>query len=544
MSKIAQYLNEHILGDVTTDVAARRDLSTDAGMLTIKPELVVYPRTTSDIRKVARFSHQLVEKGHTIGITPRGGGSSAAGASIGKGVSLVTAAHMGRIFEFDSKQCLVRLQPGVTCGALDGALKLQGYYLPAISSQPPYSTIGGAISDGVVGSSGTQSSAIVDYTSELEVVLANGDVIQTRPLSKRELSKKIAQTDFEGDIYRAVETLIEDNQQLIEGIDVDQPDAGGYANITRVRNGNTFDLTPLFVGAQGTLGIISEMIMKVDFYGDERRACAMAFSSQQALHDILDEARKLAPHTAMIIDGHLVSAAGAKGYQHELIVDAKSEGDKIAGILVCVFSDFNERVRKRKIKKCKKLASKFGATAIQVADTNEEVDILLALRGIIYSAFRSTSSEGVISPLFSGVYIPVDRFEEFMTALGKLEAQQGISLFYTGDVMRSIYNFYPQFAYRTVQERQKMLKAFDMFSGLVVAHGGSVTAGGAEGRMKAPFVRKQWSPEITKLYNDIYTIFNPNHTLNPGVKQDIELREVVGMLRSTYSNHNRTDYAQ
>lgn len=542
MSKIAQYLNEHILGDVTTDAVVRRDFSTDAGMLTARPELVIYPRVTSDIRKIARFAYQLVEKGHMITITSRGGGSNTTGASIGKGIALATTAHMGRIFEFDAKQRLIRLQPGVSCSTLNEALKLQGYYLPALSGQTPYSTIAGAVSNGAVGCEGSQSSAIIDSTSELEVVLANGDVIQTRPLSKRELSKKMAQTDFEGEIYRAVETLIEDNQQLIDTINTEKPDAGGYASIARVRSGSTFDLTPLFVGAQGTLGVISEMIMKVDFYGDEQAACAIAFSSHQALHDMLGEVRNLSPHSANVIDGRLIAAATAKGYQHEFIKSAQEDGKQIAGLVVVTFADFNERSRKRKLKRCIKLAEKFGAIAVQEADTNDEVDILRALMSSPYSAFYSISSDNVVSPLFSGAYIPSDRFEEFLTLLRKLEAKQGVTLPYTADSIRDIYTFYPQFTYRTVQERQKMLKAFDMFAGLVAAHGGSITAAEAEGRMKAPFVRKQWSPELTKLYNTIHDIFNPRGTLNNGVKQPIELREVVGMLRPAYSNQHRTDY--
>ena len=64
MSKVAQYLNEHLLGEVTTSDGARRHFSTDESVLSIVPDMVIYPRVTSDIRKVARFSWQLAEKGH------------------------------------------------------------------------------------------------------------------------------------------------------------------------------------------------------------------------------------------------------------------------------------------------------------------------------------------------------------------------------------------------------------------------------------------------------------------------------------------------
>lgn len=112
MSKVANYLNEHIQGEVTTNMAVRQAMSTDASVLSVMPEMVVYPRTTNDIRKIARFSNQLAEKGHMLPITPRGGGSDQTGAAIGKGIILNTTAHMDAIFELDAKQKLVRVQPG------------------------------------------------------------------------------------------------------------------------------------------------------------------------------------------------------------------------------------------------------------------------------------------------------------------------------------------------------------------------------------------------------------------------------------------------
>lgn len=545
MSKIAQYLNEHILGDVTTDIAVRKEFATDASIVTAKPDLVVYPRAVSDIRKVVRFTYQLAEKGHVIGITPRGSGSNMTGAAVGKGITLATRAHMNRIFEFDAKQRLVRLQPGVTCLALNESLKLQGYYLPAVPAHTPDSSIGGAIANGIVGASGPQSSAILDHTEELEVVLANGDVIQTRRLSKRELAKKMTQTDFEGQIYRALDNLIEENQQLIDTIDQTAFDASGYASIARVKQKNgSFDLTPLFVGSQGTLGVVSEMIMKVDFYGDEQIMVAAAFSSQQALHDVFDDVCKLSPEQVSVIDGKLVAAAHEKGYQHELLTSAKAEKSRVAGVLRCTFSDFNERTRKRKAKKCQKLFEKFGATAVHMSESQAELDEIAALDGVVYSALRTTTTESIASPFFTGVYIPPERCDEFIGALHKLELQYTVTFPYAGDVVRSIYDFYPQFTYRTVQERQKMLKVYDMFAGLVAAHGGSIVATAGEGRVKSPFVRKQWSPELTKLYDAIRDIFDPYGTLNPGVKQTTELREIVGLLRPAYSNHTNSTYAR
>ena len=75
MSKVAHYLQEHLLGEVMTSTDARRYFATDSSIFTLAPSIVVYPRNENDVRKTARFAWQLAERGRTIPITPRGWGT-------------------------------------------------------------------------------------------------------------------------------------------------------------------------------------------------------------------------------------------------------------------------------------------------------------------------------------------------------------------------------------------------------------------------------------------------------------------------------------
>ena len=182
-SKVAAYLQEHILGEVVTDTALLEHMSHDASVLEIKPEIIVYPRVTNDIRKVARFAWQLAEKGHVLPITARGAGTDQTGAAIGKGIVLSLTAHMNNILEFDQKQKLVRVQPGVNAKALNDALALHGLGIPAMPRSASYSTIGGAVANNASGSMSGKYGSIAQWVTQLEVVLANGDLIQTGRLS-------------------------------------------------------------------------------------------------------------------------------------------------------------------------------------------------------------------------------------------------------------------------------------------------------------------------------------------------------------------------
>src|ERR1700761_2842586 len=116
MSKVAHYLQEHLAGEVMTSTDARRYFATDKSIFQLAPALVVYPRNENDVRKAARFSWQLAERGRIIPITARGSGTDQTGAALGSGVVLAFPAHMNRVLELDTKSGMVTVEPGINFG--------------------------------------------------------------------------------------------------------------------------------------------------------------------------------------------------------------------------------------------------------------------------------------------------------------------------------------------------------------------------------------------------------------------------------------------
>ncbi|MEO5499402.1 MAG: FAD-binding protein, partial [Candidatus Saccharimonadales bacterium] len=96
MNKVASYLQSHISGEVLVGESIREHFSKDASIIKLKPALVVHPRTTNDVRKIARFSWQLAERGHVLPMTARGNGTDLTGAAIGKGVVLSFPTHLNK----------------------------------------------------------------------------------------------------------------------------------------------------------------------------------------------------------------------------------------------------------------------------------------------------------------------------------------------------------------------------------------------------------------------------------------------------------------
>lgn len=531
MSKVAEYLQEHILGEVVTNEAILGAMSHDASVLEIRPEMVVYPRVTNDIRKAARFAWQLAEKGHTVPITIRGGGTDTTGGAIGKGVIISTKAHMNTMLEFDPKQKLVRVQPGLPSSTLTAGLALYGLGIPALTDATHYATVGGAVGKNTGGMLAGSAGTMQDWTHQLEVVLANGDILQTERISKRELNKRKGMQTFEGEIYRGIDGLIEDNKQLIEQqIGADTPDRAGYSAIAKVKQRDgSFDLTPLFLGSQGTLGIVSELILKCEFVSMHQAVAIVGFTSKEAARDALDQLRSFEPALLDYYDGGFFEAAARRGKKYAFY----NNGDgSLKAVVVIGFTDFSERARHKKLKKVAKFLDKLQVT-FQAADGEEAGLLAEAMEVTAYAALPEEKWTSA-PPLFDGAYVPMERFEEFLGNIAELATRHNISLPIHLNALTSTIFIRPALQLHKVGDKQKVFKLLSEYSTLVANLGGYVVASGGEGRVKSHFAHASLDTEVKELYAAIKAIFDPYSILNPGVKQDNDVRQLAAELRKDY----------
>lgn len=526
MNKVASYLNEHLLGEVSNARALRAHFSTDASVLSITPENVAFPRVTNDIRKIARFTWQLAEKGHAIGITARGFGLDTTGGAIGKGIIINTAPYLNSILQILPKDRLVHAQPGVSVSTLQQALRWNGLTVPSTTNDV---SLGGAIAGDALG----DNKALSDSIEKLEVILANGDVIETGRINKRELSKKLGLQTFEGEIYRKLEGVIEDNQELIDRLAKDRVrDNTGYARIADVRaKDGSFDLTPLFIGSQGTLGIISEIVLQTDFYAQDETLVALTTDTFASARDIADRILDLDPATLTIYDGALYRRATAHGTRFSLIGDV----DQLGAVVYVRFNDFNDRTRSHKLKKLRKML-KNTSTGIVSSDERPGDDFIEVRSAASYQLL--SEKEGSDLPIINGAYVPEDRREEFEHAVSELSASQHIDLPLLLNIRTGTYDLFPELKLSVVSDKQKLFRLITDYSALVHIHNGACVSDGAEGRLKANATWATLDDDEIALYEAVRSIFDPFSTLNPGVKQRNELRSLVSSLRSSYDQLN------
>lgn len=541
MPKIAHYLQEHLVGEVTDSMEVRRYFSRDASILQITPTVIVYPANENDVRKTARFSWQLAQRGKTLPITARGGGSDTSGAAIGSGVVMVFTAHMNRILALDPKKEFVTVEPGITFGSLQQTLYTHGLFLPPYPVSSAFATIGGGIANNSVGEKSVKYGDLGKFVEKLSVVLANGELIETGPLSKRELNRKLGLTTLEGDIYRGIDKLIEENQSRLndERKRIQARHSRVGYNLFDVKKKGSFDLTPLILGSQGTLGIVVEATLRLVEHNPGVELAVLSLNSLYELHDVLPEIIKLKPSICEMVNKAAVyEITRANPNQLKGVLDNPSAEMH----LILEFDDAKEAAQKKAIKQLTKLAEK-TSSYLRVADTNEERERVHKLQRAVATLFLQAKGNAKAVPVAEDVSLPLERLVDFLNRAAEVYSLAQLPPAIWGHAGDGVVRMHPVLDLAQTGERQKLFKLSGMIYDAALTMGGSISAAAGDGRIRAPYLGNVYGQEARQLMLRVKKIFDPAGILNPGVKT-ATMDEVRALLRSEYVQPHHEHLAQ
>jgi len=532
VNKVAHYLQQHLGGEILTSSDVLDYFSTDESILQLRPQLVVYPRSESDIRKTTRFTWQLAEKGRVVPVTARGMGTDQTGASLGAGIIVALPAHMNRVIEFDSKTGVISVEAGMSLDKLQQVLHTHGRFLPPISSVNKYATVGGAIGNNDTGRHSYKYGPMHEFVRSLRVVLANGELIETGRLSKRELNKKLGLASFEGEIYRSLDKLIEESQATVEDTSrVTDITSAGY-NISAVKHKDgSFDLTPLFLGSQGTLGVVTEVTFETAPHNPVTDYMVVGFADRsqgwRAVAEI--NALKEGPSSVDFIDMSLINML-----QHVNPGVLKPlEGGVPAMLLFIDIDNDSTRGTKKVRKKITKLLDAYESEIVTPKD--EEKHKWERLRDGASTFLTHNDNKKQAVPVLDDAYVPIDRMNEFFNEVhGLLQAAALPDYAAWGQAGNGMVHIAPLLDITSVGDRQKLFKVMNAFYGYVCKIGGSIAGEYAEGRMRGIFADKQFSPQALEMFMHLKHVFDPNNTLNPGVKVGAKFEDIKTMIRDNY----------
>lgn len=525
MSKIADYLRERLTGEVATDIATREKFSTDGSIFQIVPQLVIYPRTINDVRKIARFTWRLSERGQTLPLTARGNGSDPVGAAISSGAILAFSTYMSRILEFDYKSQMVRVQPGLNYTTLQEAMATHGLFLPVVPTSQN-ATIGGMLAHNTAGAKSVKYGPMRNQVDCIEVVLANGEVIQTGRLSKRDLSRKKGLQTMEGEIYRALDALIDDNYDEINAFGkMNKFDATGFPiHLVKETNGS-FDLTPLFVGSQGALGITTQAILKLQPVSEQTILLAIGVKYDQDLAHLTEQILNLGPSEFSFIDGETLTLINKKSGNKSWNRISDTQPDLL------LFVEFNDRNSARQVKKLTKFLRTSGVTDVKTAESWEEQEKIRSVRTIVSEITNFTERGTAALPLTDKIAIKPAQVSEFIERAKKVLSHNHIDGGIWGNLGSGIVTVKPLINLANLGQRQTVFKFMKEMRELTLEFNGSIAGDIGEGRLNAPFATEQYGDKMAEIFEKVKQIFDPFNMLNSGVKLGATIDDLKNIIR-------------
>lgn len=519
MGKIAKYLNQLTVGNVFDNPEILETYATDRSALKVKPKFVAFPESTDDIRKLMRFFNQLSDKEIPVAVTARGGGNDTTGAALTSGI-IISTKKMNKLLEIDPRERLVHVQAGITLKELNTALSVSGLTIPV--DEHGDETIGGLISNAPVDNCAGKYGGIRNFVERIEVVLANGECLQTNRLKKYAVAKKAAEKTPEGKIYSKMAKLTHEKQELIEEIGKEKHELAGYTGVAEVVKKETMDLMPLFFGAQGTLGVISEVILRATPLKSRPLRVVATFREMGPALKYMQAVKTLKPEKLDF-------------YDLKIIMEARETGKNLDGVIrrlkdgVVVYASFSERASSR-VKKVMAMAEKLPRTTKFIFESPETRNTLNEFENSLTN-YLSYVKNGERVPILTNFYLPAYNIENFLKDLGVLEEKLGLDLNLYGSFAAENYSLRPKFDLEDPDFRKKAATFLKAGAYVISRQGGKLTGGTPEGRLKAVVTNEEMLDARKELYTQIKQIFDPNGILNPEVKLGATSRSTLTHFR-------------
>jgi FAD/FMN-containing dehydrogenase len=500
--------------------------STDGSIFTIRPEAAIYPTDVTDVRNVVKFAAERAAAGKKIGVVARGKGTDQSGGALGDGLMLVFPAHMNRLVRLSKKT--VTVQPGLLYSSLQRVLHSHNRFLPPYPSSIDFSTIGGAVANNASGEKTIKYGSTCDYIEGLQVVLADGSMIETKRLSAGELHHKKGLATLEGEIYRKLDNLLVDNAPVINEARVHtSKNSAGY-NVWGVkRNDGSFDLSQIIAGSQGTLGIVTEITLRTSAYFSKTSLVVGYFDTIDKAGEAVLKLQKLAPSALEIVDFYLLDFL--RQHRPEMI-----EGllpDVLPKIVLLIEFDNPSNLQQTlKTHRAQAILKQY-ATSTRLALKQKEQEELWKLRHSAAAVVWMNKGAKKALPIIEDGVVPVEKLPEFLDKSYKLLKKYDLQIAVWGHAGDGNLHMQPFMDLSKPADRQKVLDLADDFYDMVIKMGGSTCGEHNDGLLRSRFLKKLYGGEMYEVLQEVKQIFDPQDILNPGKKTDMTRDEVSKLIK-------------
>ncbi|XJZ28285.1 glycolate oxidase subunit GlcD [Bacillota bacterium Lsc_1132] len=415
------------------------------------PDAVVSPRNTKEIAEIVKICNEM-----HIPIIPRGSGTNLCGGTCPtEGGIVLLFKHMNKILEIDEENLTITVQPGVITLDMINAVEAKGLFYPPDPSSMKISTIGGNINENSGGLRGLKYGVTRDYVIALEIVLPNGDVIRT--------GGKLAK------------------------------DVAGY------------DLTRLFVGSEGTLGVITEATLKLIPMPETKKTMLALYQDIDAAARTVSKiiSNKIIPTTLEFLDQPTLQVVEAHA-QIGLPTDVQA--------VLLIEQDGPPEVVQRDLAKMAEICKLENAVSVEIASTEAEADALRTARRTALSALARLKPTTILED----ATVPRSEIAKMVRAINEIAEKYKVKICTFGHAGDG--NLHPTCPTdsRDHDEIERVEKAFAEIFQKAIELGGTITGEHGVGAMKAPYLEWKMGKEGINAMKAIKQSLDPNNIMNPG----------------------------
>lgn len=524
-----------LLGSVTDSAEVIDHFSTDQSIIAAEPTAVVYPQNTADVRKTIQFAAERAAAGKPMPLIARGKGSGSTGAAVGEGIQVVFPAHMHKLLRLDRVD--VSVQPGIIFQTLQQTLHTHGRFIPPYPSSLHYATVGGIVSSGVSGERSGKYGDIRQWVKGLKVALSDGSLIETGRLSARELSRKKGLMTLEGEIYRKLDSLLLDNADMIASHShLPELGSSGYG-LRHVRGKNgSFDLTQIFIGAEGTLGHITEVTLATAPYSPRTTLLVGYFDKLEGAGEAAERLQAFGPSSVEFIDRGLIDTYRAyRPADLEGIMPDKTP----AVVLLVEFDNFSQFAQKLRSTRAEHMMRRHGAVVRRSTDPIEQIALWKMRRAGVVAWYESGSKPGI--PFIDDAVVPPAKLTILIEKATKLLKKHDLEPAFWGHATLGVVRLAPRLDLAKKRDVSKLFTLMQEYTDLVLSLGGVPSASG-DGPVRGHFLGQVYGEDMAELMAATKHIFDPHNIFNPSAKSGASLDYVKVHIRPAYARRHVHDF--
>lgn len=550
MNDIKADLRSKVKGELVDGQQDKDFYSHDASMFELRPELVIWPQDAEDIKNVVKYVAQNKANNPNVSVTVRSGGTCMSGGAINESIILDVTKHLNEIFEVSST--VAHTQPGVYYRDFEKATLEKDAIMPSYPASRDLCTVGGMVANNAGGEKSLQFGKTEDYIDELKVVFADGNEYTVRALNKKELNKKIAQGDFEGELYRKVFELVDKNYDAIKAAKPGvSKDSTGY-HIWNVwdRETGIFDMTRLITGSQGTLGIVTDIKMKLVPAPKHSGTLVVFLRSLDDLGDFIVDVMKHKPATFEGFDNYTLMLSFKLFFFFHKTIGWK-ETIKLAFKLIpnalmlfrgipkmVLLIEFNgdtpEEVA-QKVHQMRLDLARYKHEALFEEDENEAKEKKFwIMRRQSFNILRQKVKDKHTAPFMDDLIVPPAVLPQFLPEIRQIINKYKLLATIAGHFGDGNFHIIPLMNIENQSEKAKLEPAMKEINAVVLKYKGSLSGEHNDGMIRGPWLKDMYGDEVFSYFKQVKNIFDPQNIFNPHKKSDSDWEFSMNHLREKF----------